>query len=73
MGRERPVPPGAWRAAADVQPSGTLPYWSPDGKLIASITNDNKLEVSDVHGTVVFTADGATDNKLSWQTIRSGS
>ncbi len=57
----------------DVQPSGTLPYWSPDGKLIASITNDDKLEVSDVHGIVVFTADGATDNKLSWQTIRSGS
>jgi Tol biopolymer transport system component len=59
--------------AVDVQPSGTLPYWSPDGKLIASITNDDKLEVSDLHGTVMFTADGATDNKLSWQAIRSGS
>jgi len=47
-------------------------FWSPDGTLIASVISGTKLQVSDLHGNVVFTVDGATDDKVGWQTIRSG-
>jgi hypothetical protein len=50
-----------------------LPFWSPDGKLLISNAEANKLEVVDLNGTVKFTVDGVTSDSPSWQTIRSGS
>ncbi len=56
----------------NIQPTGGLPFWSPDGKLLASTTNDGKLQVIDLNGAVKFTLDGMTGDDLSWQAIRSG-
>jgi Tol biopolymer transport system component len=56
-----------------IQSKAGLPFWSPDGKLLVSNPEANKLEVVDLNGTVKFTVDGVTSDSPSWQTIRSGS
>ena len=62
--------PGA--QPVDIPAGGGPPVWSPDGKFVASISSANKLQVTDLHGNVTLTVDGPTDDRVSWQSIRSG-
>lgn len=52
-------------APVDLPPPACMPFWSPDGKLLADV-NANTLDVLGLDGTVQASITGATD-ALSWQ------
>lgn len=59
-------------APVDLQvPSAGIPFWSPDGRLLSSISDAGELVVNDLHGDVKFRIGGASD-KPAWQALRSG-
>ena len=62
----------AGRAPIDLHvPSAGIPIWSPDGKLVSSISDAGQLVVYDLRGDVKFTIAGGID-KPAWQALRSG-
>jgi Tol biopolymer transport system component len=55
----------------DLVTSATGPVWSPDGKLLAAISDAGALMVFDLHGVAQFTVEGVAGNP-SWQSLNAG-
>jgi Tol biopolymer transport system component len=54
-----------------IQPASGMPSWSPDGRLLTTLTDANAVQVIDLNGAVKLTLDGATDQP-AWQSLRTG-
>jgi Tol biopolymer transport system component len=62
----------AGAAPIDLQvPSAGIPFWSPDGRLLSSVSDAGDLVVNDLRGDVKFRIAGASD-KPAWQGLVSG-